>query len=233
MLLPFVISDPSTVLGPQWTNHASNLEIQSSWKSTDYGMTDDVNSYSAGEIFLLSKTSTTDSPGYVVFDYEIEFSELQISPRLLNIPLPRAQYYNLVFTSSGAKTQGNNADLTIGSGTNLSGGTATAPPNSSVGDIYKVIFDATNSTFTTGTASQWLQIGFNNSQTTSLTITDGMTVYGVIDTTSTMMLYLNSSSAYSLSSPLQYGATLTFSGNIQAWVSLVGTVNNINLKPNY
>ncbi len=232
-LLQVVLSDSNTVLGPQWTNHAATLELQSTWKSTDYGMSDDIDDFSAGEIFLLSKTSTTDSPGYVIFDYEIEFAELQISPRLLNLPLPRCQYFNTVLSNSGAKTQSNNADLVIGTGTNISGSAAALPANAAVGDIYKVIFDATNSTFTTGTASQWLQIGFDNGQNTSLTITDGLTLYGVIDTSTTMMLYLNTASAYALGQPLQWGATLTFSGNIQIWVSLIGTVSNVNLKPNY
>lgn len=233
-LLPFVISDPQTVIGPQWTNHSAAIQVTGTWKSTDYGMNADVNDFSDGELFLLTKTSTTESPGYVLFDYEVEFAEMQISPRLLSLPLPRAQYYNVVMTTSGAKTQGNEADFLLNSGTNLSGTTSAVPSGFSQGDIYKVVFDATNSTFTTGTVANLLQINVNAATTEALTITDGLTLYAVAGTAGgTISLYSNASSAYSCANPLQYGISLTFSVQVQVWISLIGCINNTSLKPNY
>jgi len=232
-LLPFVISDPNTVIGPQWTNHAAQLEIQPDWKSTDYGMTDNPNDYAAGEIFLLSKTASTDSPGYVLFDYEIEFAELQISPRLLSLPLPRAQYTNIALTSSGAKTAGNTYDFISGGGTTLSGGAGANPTGWAVGDIYKVVFDNTNSTYTTGTAANLLQIPLGNANTQNLTITDGLTLYGVADQSGAIGLYANAPAAYSATNTLQVQTSQTPNVNIQVWVSLIGSMSTLGIKPNY
>jgi len=230
-LLPFVISDPDTVIGPQWTNHSADLEVQSIWKSTDYGMSDSPNDYADGEVFLLSKTASTDSPGYVLFDYVIEFAEMQISPRLLNLPLPRAQFYQLALDTTGAKTQGNPATFVVG-GNNISGSASALPTNYAIGDIYKVIIDNTNSTYTTGTAADLLQI--NNAGTgNAITITDGMTLYAQAPSATTLVLYGNCPEAYASASPVQFGASLTFSVNLQVWISLVGSSSSINLFPDF
>lgn len=233
-LLPFVISDPQTVIGPQWTNHSAAIEVTGTWKSTDYGMNSDINEFADGELFLLTKTSTTDSPGYVLFDYEVEFAEMQISPRLLSLPLPRSQYYNVVMSTAGAKTQGAEADFLLNSGTNLSGSTSAVPTGFAQGDVYKVIFDATNSTFTVGTVANLLQINVNAATVETLTITDGLTLYAVAATPGgTISLYTSAAAAYSCANPLQYGISLTFNVQVQVWISLIGCINNIGLKPNY
>jgi len=232
-LLPFVISDPNTVLGPQWTNHAAKLEIEPIWKSTDYGMAADPNQYAAGEVFLLSKTTTTDSPGYVLFDYEIEFAEIQISPRLLALPLPRAQYTNIALTTSGAKTAGGIMDFISGGGTLLSGASGANPNGFLAGDIYKVIFDSTNSVYTTGTAANLLQVSLGNSNTYNLVISDGLTVYGVADQGGAIGLYQTSTDAYTASNPIQSQTNQTPNVNIQVWVSLLGSMSTLGLKPNY
>jgi hypothetical protein len=231
-LLPFVLSDPSTVIGPQWTNHVAELQVEGTWKSTDYGMEAAVNNYADGELFLLSKTTTTDSPGYVLFDYEIEFSETQISPRLLALPLARTQYNNLALTSSGAKTAGAIANFNTGSGTTLSGTTSTLPPGF-FGDVFKIIFDITNSTFTTGSAGSLIssQMGNGNSQT--LLLQDGFTVYAVVDGNQDIILYPNADAAYALAAPMVWQTSNTFAFNIQVWISLVGGINNLGFVPNF
>lgn len=233
-LLPFVISDPQTVIGPQWTNHSAAIQVTGTWKSTDYGMNSDINEFADGELFLLTKTSSTESPGYVLFDYEVEFAEMQISPRLLSLPLPRCQYSNAVLTTVGAKTQGTEADFLLTSGTNLSGTTSAVPTGWAQGDVYKIVFDATNSTFTVGTVANVLQINVNAATTESLSVTDGLTLYAVAATTGgTISLYTSAAAAYACANPLQYGATLTFNFQIQCWFSLIGCINNVGLKPNY
>jgi len=221
------------VLGPQWTNHAAKLEIEPIWKSTDYGMAADPNQYAAGEVFLLSKTTTTDSPGYVLFDYEIEFAEIQISPRLLALPLPRAQYTNVALTTFGAKTAGGIIDFISNAGTLLSGASGANPNGFAVGDIYKVIFDSTNSVYTTGTAANLLQVSVGNSNTYNLIISDGLTVYGVADQSGAIGLYQTSTDAYTASNPIQSQTNQTPNVNIQVWVSLLGSMSTLGLKPNY
>jgi len=234
-LLPFVLSDPSTVIGPQWTNHAAVLEIAGTWKSTDYGMGDSLNDYADGEIFLLSKTTTTDSPGYVLFDYEVEFAEMQISPRLLNLPLPRAQYTCIALTTNGAVVAGNEVDFFTSSGHTISGATSALPSGAVIGDVYKIVFDSTNSTFTTGTAANLISLPFNNAATSTLNITDGLTMYAVFDTTANnaISIYPTSTAAYALSGAIVWQTTQTTSVNIIAWISLVGSISNTDLKPSY
>jgi hypothetical protein len=233
-LLPFVISDPNTVLGPQWTNHSAEIRVTSDWKSTDYGMADSPNDYADGEVFLLSKTTTTDSPGYVLFDYEVEFAEMQISPRLLNLPIPRAQWSNVALTNATSRTINSEADFDTTLGVNLSGSTSSLPTGSTVGDIYKVIFDVTNSTFAVGTAANIVKFSTSPNYPFAQTLSDGMTIYGVHTANgSTFTLFETVSAAYAGVNPLTWGATLNFSFNLQIWISFVGTTSGAGIKPSY
>jgi len=234
-LLPFVLNDDDTVIGPQWTNHSVQLHVTGGWKSTDYGMTPELSLYADGDIFLLSKTSTTDSPGYVLFDYEVEFQELQISPRLLSLPLPRAQWYNsnLAITSVSL-TQGaiTNLLFTV-SGNDISGTASTAPPGVANGDIYKVIIDKTNSAAMANVSATTLfrvnEVGGYN----TLTVQDGTTLYALYNGAA-FIFYPNAASAFSGAAGLVSGVTNpTVTAPLQCWLSLIGTVDNTNFNPNF
>lgn len=232
-LLPFVLNDDDTVIGPQWTNHSVQLHVTGKWKSTDYGMTPELEMYADGDIFLLSKTSTLDSPGYVLFDYEVEFQELQISPRLLALPLPRAQWHQSNIAITGASlTTGttNNLYFAVG-GNDISGTASTAPPGVVNGDVYKVIIDLTNSTPMTGaTASTLLRVtevnGYN-----PLTLQDGTTLYALYNGAA-FIFYPNATAAFS-NGALTSHITAIVTANLQVWMSLIGTVGNTNFNPNF
>jgi len=239
-LLPFVMSDPNTVLGPQWTNHSTSLDLLPTWKSTDYGMSSDLNQYSFGNLFLLSKTSTTDSPGYVIFDYEIEFAELQVSPRLLTLPIGRIQWYNSSFGLANQTTTANSTavpGLQL-RGNDISGSAATTPSGWTAGDVYKLVIDSTNSTYTNCTAANLFDLKTPNSNYVAFTIVDGTTFYAVVDGggSSTIALYTTAEEAFALNAgSLLYGVTaagnLTFA--LQCWISYVGSVNTNNTNPNF
>lgn len=222
-LLPFVISDSNTVLGPQWTNHSACFTISSDWKSTDYGMEADVNEYADGEVFLLSKTASTDSPGYVLFDYEIEFTGEQVSPRLLTLPLARIQYNQLAVKTSGVKAMGNTNSFILGVN-NLGGVQSAFPSGFAQGDIYKVIMDVTNSTFTVGTAANLLEVNVGGSAA-AITLSDGFTCYAVATDATTLAFYPNTPSAFVAQNTVAFlwGTSLTFNVNLQIWISLVST----------
>jgi len=232
-LLPFVLSDPSTVIGPQWTNHSAVVNVASMWKSTDYGMDDALNSYADGELFLLSKTSSTDSPGYVLFDYEIEFAEHQVSPRLLTLPIARIQYSQLALATVGAKTQGNAATFALG-GNNLTGVQGAFPTGFAQGDIYKVIVDVTNSTFTTGTAANLIEADVCGIAE-AVTLTDGFTCYALASDSSHLILQPNCTTAFASTTTncFAFGASLTYSVNLQVWISYVGQVGTNNWISNF
>lgn len=234
-LLPFVMSDKNTVLGPQWSNHSAKIDVISDWKSTDYGMTSDLNTYAAGELFLLSKTSTTDSPGYVVFDYVIEFADMQITPRLLALPLPRAQYSQVNLGASGAVTAGNALVVAV-TGNGISGSASALPTGYTVLDVYKVHFDITNSasgSWTVATPSTLAKLQAGSLSAVSLTLADGFTCYAVAVSTTQLQFFPNSTAAFALNDTLVYAATATITYNIQCWMSLIGTINSTNLVPNY
>lgn len=243
MLLPFVLSDEDTVIGPQWTNHSVDLHIKPVWKSTDYGMSSVSDDYCEGELFLLSKTSTTDSPGYVIFDYEIEFAELQITPRLLALPLPRAMWsqLNLGMSAAGAVTQFSTKVDFVPINNNLSGATSALPTGAAVGDIYKIILDVTNSNNVNSGA--WvlltaanvfgLSLGIVNE---TLPVVDGTTLYGVLNASSQFQLYANIESAVTNGNNyLTFGSTQGATAFItfQCWISLCTTVGTTNTNPNF
>lgn len=232
-LLPFVLNDDDTVIGPQWTNHSVQLHVTGKWKSTDYGMTPELEMYADGDLFLLSKTSTTDSPGYVLFDYEVEFQELQISPRLLSLPLPRAQWYqsNIAITGAALTTGTTNNLYFVVGGNDISGTASTAPPGVTNGDVYKVIIDLTNATTMTGaTASTLLRVTEVNGYNT-VTIQDGTTLYAVYNGAA-FIFYPNATAAFT-NGAIVSGVTATVTANLQVWLSLIGTIGNTNFNPNF
>jgi hypothetical protein len=235
-LLPFVMSDSDTVIGPQWTNHSAELTINSSWKSTDYGMSSSVDDYAEGDIFLLSKTSTTDSPGYVIIDFIVDFAELQISPRLLSLPLPRAQWnqMNLGLTTTAVTTTTAISIATVGNG--ISGSASVLPTGCSNGDIYKLIIDLTNSTsgsWVNGTPANPVRVSEPGGANVGVTIVDGTTLYAIYNGTS-FILYPNAETAFVGGGDyLTYGAASTISFNYQVWLSLIGTMSATNLNPNF
>jgi hypothetical protein len=232
-LLPFVLNDDDTVIGPQWTNHSAPLHITGRWKSTDYGMTSELEQYADGDLFLLSKTTTTDSPGYVLFDYEVEFSEQQISPRLLALPLPRAQWYNLNLRQSGVVAT---ANVTVPAftvaGNNLTGLTSTNPAGIANGDVYKVILDITNSTAPVNTTLDTVLVNSEPYGYVPFTVQDGTTLYAVYNGLN-YVFFSNPEAAYTSFTSIRYGTTANLTVNFQCWISLIGTIGSTNFNPNF
>jgi hypothetical protein len=235
-LLPFVLNDDDTVIGPQWTNHSACLHVTGKWKSTDYGMTSELEMYADGDLFLLSKTSTTDSPGYILFDYEVEFQEQQISPRLLSLPLPRAQWSQFNVAKSATAVVSNSTTFNVpNSGSNLSGTSSTVPAGLASGDVYKIIIDVTNSSPATWIGATVSNLMLVNSPTgfTGFTLQDGTTLYASFDG-SAFTFYPNPEAAFNQSAGfIRYGVTATVTFNLQVWMSLIGTVGPINFNPNF
>lgn len=247
-LLGFVLSDPSTVIGPQWTNHSAVMKVTGDWKYTDYGMHDGLEEYADGELFLLARTATNSSPGYVLFDYVVEFAQHQLQPRLLTFPIPRIQWFqtnlgrtSLAVTAATTRTSTAGAGLVL-TGNNLSGTAATVMPGNEAGDVYKVILDLTNSataSWTVATPSTLFQEVIGGAGMSALGLQDGMTLYAVVSSSTLssngLALYVNAEAAF-LADPagsLYYGCTGTITYNLQCWLSYIGTVMTKALVPNY
>lgn len=245
-LLGFVLSDPDTVIGPQWTNHSALMKVTGNWKSTDYGMNDCIDDFSDGEFFLMAKTAVNSSPGYVLFDYVIEFAEHQLQPRLLSFPVPRIQYYqtNIGLTAKDvttalAKNTASGTYSLIVKGNNLSGTTAALPNGVELGDIYKIFIDVTNSVAGSWTACTAADVFLMNIGTGGLAIplSDGFTCYAVVTNTTSgvIALYQNVTAAYAASAhdAFYFGVSATITFNLQVYMSYVGSLTNRNLIPNF
>jgi len=239
-LLPFVMSDEDTVLGPQWTNLSAEFSVTSDWKSTDYGMTFTPELDAAGELFLLSKTSSVDSPGYVIFDYEIEFKDLQITPRLLSLPLPRAQWNQLnMGVTSLITTAFTSVVAPAVTGNGINGNPSSAPSGFASGDIYKVILDVTNSApgswvGTTPSAGFAFSIYGGGVTAPVIPLIDGTTCYATVTNTGTAIrLYPTIAAAQTAQNPLVYATSSTVTFNLQIWISLVAVENATSYNPNF
>ncbi len=190
--LPYVLSDSLTVIGPQWTNHTITVKPTGPWASTDYGMTAEPRQYSQGDVFLYSKTSSTESPGYVIFDYDITFKELSVNPRAGLLPTIKAQWTPVAFGTFGNYTL--NTSLVIGTvTTSYVGGTTITAPTLSSGEVYKFVVDSTNSTYSATTAANFFTYQATNGSTaaTTMTLADGYTLYFSVTSTGTVYFYAN------------------------------------------
>jgi len=171
----------------------------------------------------------------VLIDYVVEFAQLQISPRLLSLPLPRAQWSqaNLGQTAA-AVTPAFQFAMVVG-GNGLNGLASVIPVGCAAGDLYKVFFDITNSApagWTNITAATGIAVA-EFGGTTVVPLVDGTTMYAQYNGTSFEFIP-NSASLYSGGgSDMRYNVTATVTYNIQCWLSLVGTLSATNLNPNY
>nr|UHS72094.1 MAG: putative coat protein [Tombusviridae sp.] len=236
-LLPFVLSDPHTTIGPQWQNFSVELEPDSSWKRLDYGMNSDITHYSAGEVFLLSKTGAdTNSPGQLLMEYEIQFKDENLTPRLLLWPQPTINYVPYEFQIPATSTVSTAVQLVLAGG---------APPIGSnsnlvqLGGIYKVIVDFSNSgpwsNLTPAVTNATLFKTKLASGTTPLSIMDGTTLYAV-NGSSNVRFFVSADDAYSDASEIQWTVTLTANtGNgatLFCWFSLLGFIGDKAINPN-
>jgi hypothetical protein len=231
VFLPYVLSDEYTIIGPQWTNHTATLTPTLNWLSCDYGATANLELYNDRDIFLYSKTASgSDSPGYVILDFDYEFRELAINPRagqISSIAGASAQWTQAALSFTGAKTTGSTVLEVAAFGTTGVGGTTISAFSPIAGAVYEVILDVTNSTFSTTTAANFINWQFNAQTSLGYPITDGTVMYYAHEN-SHGRLYQNIESAVTSSNPGQAGASVTYAELIQVWVKIVFIGPNSN-----
>nr|UHS72080.1 MAG: putative coat protein [Tombusviridae sp.] len=236
-LMPFVLSDPHTTIGPQWQNFSTVLEPDNDWKRLDYGLTSDITHYSAGELFLLSKTGAdTDTPGQLLMEYEIEFKDQNLTPRLLLWPQPTINYVPYNFQIPATATAGSSVFMGLAATTPI-GSNANSVQ---IGGVYKVIIDYTNSgpwsAITPAvTNSTLIRQSAGSSSTVTISVMDGTTIY-CVNGTSSVAFFPNATDAFANVNSLNWNVSITANtGNaatIFAWLSLVGYVTDKNMNPN-
>jgi len=233
--LNYALSDPNTVIGPQWTNHTVSFTPTGPWRTLDLGVNADINAQAQGEIFLWSKTTTTDSPGYVIFDYDISFAEMSVNPRSGILPNPNLLYSPVSLAFSGIVNDRIEATFL----TTWVGGTTITPlyltPQYAVGDVYKWVIDATNSTFVTCTATNMMQCNVANNAVSALTpsVTDGLVLYLVAVTATRVAILPTLSQAFASDIAASTMTLRTIAGagtTINGLYSYIGTINPTQLK---
>lgn len=249
--LPYVLSDSNTIIGPQWTNHTLVVDPVKAWKTTAFALNEDINEDATGSVFMYSKTSSANSPGYIIIDYDISFKEMAVNPRAGQLPISRGQLNDAslgvtaITTTLGTTSVANL--LTQGFGLDVA--VANMPTGSQSGDIYKVIVNATASTTlngpfvaATGTvptlSNLWL--GPYNRDTT-LVIDDGFTFYGRwADVTSgggdvsTFTVYPTLEGAITGTNPFVYGFTATGATyTLICSIQLVSSLSHTLLQNSY
>lgn len=218
--LPFALSKPETVIGPQWTNHTVDTAPRNSYKNLDVGMNIDIDYQAQGDIMLYSKTSTTDSPGYVLIDYDITFAEMSVNPRQAVLPNQLMLWQPFqIFEQTGTVYTITTVTETFSLGTRWIGG-VTIPLISSnsafkAGDIFKVCFDLTatsaaawTATTAVPTASNLFQIS-EQSATNAITLVDGFTCYMLVESATNVVLYTTIADASTASQSFRSGVTHT------------------------
>jgi hypothetical protein len=230
--LPYTLSDPHTVLGPQWTNHTAVYRPTNTFKYTDYGINVDVNEDACGAVYLFSKTSSASSPGYVLVDYDITFKELQVNPRAGVLPISRGQINQVCWSASGVAATSGNTSITVSgnTGTSITGATSALPNGTIAGDIYRCVADVTTSivlnTWTNVTAANLFNYELPGGNDSAVTIDDGFTFYAVMTSTTGARFYPTLASALGAGNGFTYGVTATVTFGLCASISLVGQLNS-------
>lgn len=234
--LPYALSDASTVIGPQWTNHTTSLNVEHSWKSTNYGANPDLNEEAAGAVYCFSKTNAANSPGYVLFDYDITFRTLKLNPRMGVLPVARAQTSMVCLTPLvGALIAANSAVWQIGGlgGRNVAGALSTTPSGFLRGDLYKVIFQTTNSVAAGNPAFAGVPVPtlgnlLSHADDSAITLDDGTTVYILFTSDTSCRMYNTVDAARAVSSPIEWqtGFAIGHVINICASIELVTNVDD-------
>ncbi len=236
--LPYVLSDGNTVIGPQWTNHTLIIKPTDGFNFTDYAMNADLNEDACGSVFLFSKTNSANSPGYMLMDYDITFKELCVNPRAGLLPVARGQWNQICLgkTATAVTSGVTNFQPSI-QGNNVGGSAAALPSLTTTGDIFKIIFQVTNSTVS-GVNSAWTNCNTTNlivyntaGSTSAVTIDDGFTCYGMYSN-NVFNIYPTLEQAIVDTHMFLYGTTATVTYNLCAMISLV-YINNGNQQNSY
>jgi len=246
--LPYALSKPETVLGPQWQNHSCCFVPKNPIRTLVPDNVD-IDYQSQGEVFLYSKTSTTESPGYVLIDYDITFYEMSINPHGGILPNPLYLYQEVQFYLPTTALTVGVTTIKASTGSTGAGGTAITSlwsnTNSHYGDVYKIAIDVANSNAAAWTASSGsptfanlfanLAAGASN----GLPISDGFTCYMVLEGATSATFYSTAAQAFTATNPIVAGATYTpnaytdnsHNPNAGVWfygmASLVGSISGI------
>jgi len=225
--LPIVLSDEHSVIGPLWTNNTAHFKPVPEWRPTDIFNVEDLRHQAVGELMVFTKSAALQAPGYVLMDYDISFREMSVNLKTLGLPVSRMKYTQVALTRVGAQTSGTAASAFMTGGVLLDAVTISNPPPGTVpGDVYKIVFSLANN----GLGGLAANAVFSYSAldgNTVITLTEGYTCYGVVDVNGTAVYFFDnytSACAKAAGGQLLYATTGSYNLQIQAMITLVGSV---------
>lgn len=229
-----VLSDHNTVFGPLWQNHTASYFPPARIYPTDILNDEDLTHRGPGELLMFTKSSSEQVPGYVLMDYDIVFSGMQVNVRALTFPISRMKYtqVGLSITATAVTAGVTRAALAL-TGTVLDLSSAgVAPSGATVGDVYKLIMNVTPATFTNCTSTTFIienVVNATTAVTAGFPVTDGTTVFAVYYTTNQLLLYPSYIDAQTQTNYFFFGATATITVNVPCFISLVGSIGSNSL----
>lgn len=234
--MPAVLSDRHTLIGPLWKNNTASYFPESRWYPTDVMNNEDLNDQCPGEVLIYTKTISDEVPGYVLVDYDISFRGMSVNPKTLALPVSRMKYNQMVlYQPSGTDfTQGQPNQFIVDQSTFMGGTSAAIPSGAVAGDIYKIILNLNDVDLGLFTPSTLLRRQGPLSIDFATTLTDGFTCFGMLVSTSIVVLYPTFEAAVSGASSLfEWAATHAATHvKIYAYASLVGTYAGALMQAN-
>lgn len=237
--LPMVLSDHGTILGPLWKNNTAMYCPEPMWYPTDILNDEDLNHQACGELMVFTRTAVTDSPGYVLIDYDISFRELQVNIKSLTLPVSRMKYTQVLLSQNAFASTAHItfASFGVGAGTLMDGVTVSSfPPGAVDGDVYKVIMNISNSVFINAGPLTLLEIDSPTGAFFPVLMTDGFTCYAV-KSGILLTLYPDFDAAKSFGKTagnnMFFAITNSITADIPAYISLCGSVGTALAQANY
>lgn len=234
--LPLVLSDHNTCLSPIWKNSSALFFPPLRYYPTSLLNDEMLADQCPGELLVFARVTENVVPGYIICDYDITFKELSSNPKNTIFPITRMKYTQVTLSIANVSmTAGNANQFTITTDSLLDGTTTSSlPTGGTVGDVYKVICNVDDATFTTATAANLLAEQYLGSTITqNITLTDGFTMYGVLVSSTKISFYPNLPAAYANgSTSLVWQTTQTGTVKMFSYWSLVGSVFNTTQQAN-
>lgn len=244
--LSYALSTDTALIGPQWTNHSVELiDGEHEWCETDILNTEDVQHQADGELLIYARATTNnaaaDSPGIILIDYDIEFQNRMLNPRIGVLPAsifkftPTGMHVNY----SPAQYEYVTVDILLAS--RAYNGVPTIPAGASAGDVFQVVLDLQNSVFTDITATAGFVAPYAATGNTSGSVyipfpfTTGTTLYAVAASVSgngSFVLYPNYEAVWAGNSLRYAAAGVSITINMAVTMCCVGSVSNKFLQAN-
>jgi len=178
--LPRVMTRGDALMGPLWQNHTLEIPCDSTFRLIDPLISPDVAEHIFGEVQAYTLSGVTDTAGYLLIDYDLEFKTTMFAPHSALFPVSTGPGASFVLAdSSTTPTAGNAVALTNAAITGSANGT-----------VWKCYLNLDESTLATGTtaANAWNStvttpstLSTYNNNTVSLGLVDGLVFYLVVN----------------------------------------------------